>query len=325
MKLDRLIWGILLLFIGGVLLLENFGVINFYWSNVWRFWPVFLIIGGVNLLFNKGESKKGHAISLVILVCALAFLFFRGQQPRGSFFWHNEPPRVFFKEEFDMPDTDDEHNDNEVDKSNAVMSIPFSDVDTLKKAVLEISGGGVAFKTNGSTEEFVKADVENNRAGFYLNKRDTDSATVLSLKMGGKKNKFNFDGDNDVKFELNPAPVWDLKMNLGAGAADLDFSDFKIRSFRFDGGAADVDLKVGALLPISDVVVKSGLADVKINIPSSVGCRIKTKTGLSSKDFDGFNKISEGVYESVNYKTSTKKVFIYLDGGLSNFEVNRYE
>jgi hypothetical protein len=34
--------------------------------------------------------------------------------------------------------------------------------------------------------------------------------------------------------------------------------------------------------------------------------------------------ISEGVYETANYQTSTKKIFINFDGGLSSFEVNRY-
>jgi hypothetical protein len=70
--------------------------------------------------------------------------------------------------------------------------------------------------------------------------------------------------------------------------------------------------------------VKTGVADVKINIPEGSGCKIRTKTGLSAKDFTDFIKIDNGNYETANYKNSVKKVFINLDGGLSNFEVNRY-
>jgi hypothetical protein len=111
---------------------------------------------------------------------------------------------------------------------------------------------------------------------------------------------------------------------MGAGEVDLDLEDYKVRSFRFDGGAAAVNIKVGGLLPVTDVTVKTGVADVKINIPEASGCRIKTKTGLSAKDFPDFIKIDNGNYETANYKTSAQKVFINLDGGLSNFEVNRY-
>jgi hypothetical protein len=85
-----------------------------------------------------------------------------------------------------------------------------------------------------------------------------------------------------------------------------------------------MDIKIGNLLPITDVIVKSGVAEVKIKIPEGSGCIIKTKTGLSAKDFSGFDKISDGVYQTSNYKTSTHKIFINLDGGLSNFEVKRY-
>ncbi|RZM23261.1 MAG: hypothetical protein EOO88_26715, partial [Pedobacter sp.] len=111
--------------------------------------------------------------------------------------------------------------------------------------------------------------------------------------------------------------------NMGAGEVDFDLSDFKVREFNFDGGAAALNIKFGDLLPITDVNIKTGVADVKINVPAASGCRIKTKTGLSSKDFTGFIKLEEGLYESPNYKTAVKKIFVNLDGGLSNFEVKR--
>jgi hypothetical protein len=45
---------------------------------------------------------------------------------------------------------------------------------------------------------------------------------------------------------------------------------------------------------------------------------------LASKDFKGFIKKDDGSYETPNYQTSKNKVFIFLDGGLSNFEVDTY-
>lgn len=132
------------------------------------------------------------------------------------------------------------------------------------------------------------------------------------------------DGGNDVDFKLNLQPEWTIKMNMGAGEVNFDLSPYKVRTFRFDGGAAALDIKMGSLLPITDVIVKTGVADVKINIPTGSGCRIVTKTGLSSRDFTGFTKLSNGTYETPNYANSTKKIFINLDGGLSNFEVSRY-
>lgn len=321
MKLDRLIWGIILLFIGGVLLLENFGIIDFYWRNVWGFWPIFLIIGGLNILFNRNNSQTGSIISIAVLVLALSFLFFKGQQePQRGNWWGNN-----FKKDIDV-NVDNDHNDDQDTAFNMLnLSEPLVAADSAKKTVLNISGGGLSFNLDGETSSLINADVKKRHGNFSLKKLVTDSATVLTFSMDDRKSKWKFgDNGNDVGFKLNKNANWDILMKLGAGEANFDFGDYKVRTFRFDGGAAALDIKFGDLLPITDVVVKSGVANVEIKIPESSGCRIKTKTGLSAKDFEGFEKLSEGVYETSNYKTSTKKIFINLDGGLSNFEVSRY-
>ena len=326
MKLDRLIWGILLLFIGGVLLLENFGIIDFYWRNVWGFWPIFLIIGGLNILFNKDSSQTGSIISIAVLVVALSFLFVKGQQvPEHGSWWGRN-----FKKDVDINingdnDEDDDNDGDSVAVKEFKLSEPFVATDNTKKTILNISGGGISFNLNGETSALIDASVKGKNGHFSLKKAVTDSATVLTFQLEDKRKKWNFNnGSNDVDFNLNKEANWDVLMKLGAGAANMDFQDYKVRTFRFDGGAAALDIKFGDLLPITDVVVKSGVADVKIKVPTNSGCRIKTQTGLSAKDFEGFEKVNEGLYETSNYKTSTHKIFINLDGGLSNFEVSRY-
>ncbi len=326
MKISRLIWGILLLFIGCILLLQNFNVINFYWGNVWRFWPMLLIIFGVNILFDRNNSKIGQIISLVLLVGTLTFLFVRGQQPyslRDEF-----SKNLKFKSDgndfnFDW-DGDDNSNDTSTSLNQLKFSEPLITSDSSKKAVLNVAGGGISFSLGGETGALFNAEVKNRKNNFSLTKMVTDSATILNFKMLDKKNRFNFEGGNSVGFKLNKAPIWDVNMKLGAGESDFDFTDYRIRTFTFNGGASALKLKFGELLPISDVFVKSGVADVKIEVPKNAGCRITTKIGLSSKDFDGFDKISEGVYQTANYNGSTNKIFIKLDGGLSSFEVDRY-
>lgn len=318
MKLDRILWGIILLFVGVVLLLENFNVIEFYWRNVWGFWPIFLIIAGINILFNKNKSQAGNLISIGIVVITLGFLFYRGQQPPEH--------RGLFGADFEKDiNIDIDHDDEEhVNTERLTFAEPFH-IDSAKNVVLDISGGGTSFKLDGATDSLIAAVVEKSRGTFTLKKEFTDSVQRLTFRMQGKKGKWNMnDGGNDVNFKLNTHPKWELNMNMGAGEVDFDLSAYKIRTFKFEGGAAALDIKMGDLLPIADVVVKTGVADVKIAVPTAAGCRIKTSTGLSAKDFTGFTKLENGTYETPNYATSTKKIFITLDGGLSNFEVNRY-
>lgn len=315
MKIDRLIMGIAILFIGVVLLLDNFGVINFYWRNVWEFWPVFLIIAGVNILFSGSNSKTGHIISLGVLAIALVFLFYRGQQePKKRMWWGNEKNGIVI----------DDDNDNDT-LTKVDLRQPFTAADSTKKVVLNISGGGLSFNLKGETNDLISADIEEKGAKFTLDKEVTDSVTTLTLKMPSKKNSWNFDnGGDDINLKLNRAANWNINMKLGAGEANFDLSNHKVRTFNFNGGAASLDLKFGDLLPITDVNVKSGVATVEINIPKNSGCKIISKTGLSSTSFDGFEKLNSGTFQTSNFATSANKIFINLDGGLSNFEVNRY-
>jgi hypothetical protein len=320
MKLDRIIWGVLLLFIGGVLLLDNFNVIDFYWRNVWSFWPVFLIILGVNILFNKNNSQTGNMISIAILLVTLSFLFVKGQQvPEHSTWWD--------KGNFRFKSDEDEKWNEDGNYSKLNYTEPFLPGDDTKKAVLNIHGGASVFELGGETDSLFTADINDSGRGmkFMLNKEVTDSVNTLNFKMNGKTKGLNFGKrSEEINFHMNSLPIWDVNLFISAGKVDFDLANYKVRKLNFDGGAADIEVKLGSLLPITDVNMEVGMANINIEIPKGSGCRIKTKTGFSSKDFDGFIKLENGTYETANYNSSTNKIFITLDGGFSNFEVTRY-
>jgi hypothetical protein len=314
MKLNRIMWGIVLLFIGIVLLLENFHIIEFYWRNVWKFWPVFLIIAGINVLFNKQKSPLGGYISAGVLVVMLGIVFYKGQEPPQEKRWIGE----------DIIDEMDGNPDQHEDRRHTTFSEVF-DGDTTKKTILRIVGGGTSFSLDKATDNLVEAEVNGKNGNFSLVKHMTDSVQTLVFKAPEKHGKWPVGSNaSEVDFKLNATPVWNILMDMGAGKVDFDLSDYKVRSFAFEGGAVSMDVKFGSLLPVTDVKVKTGMADVEINIPSGSGCRIITNTGLSSKDFTGFTKLENGNYETPNFKTAKNVIFIRLDGGLSNFEVSRH-
>ncbi len=317
MKTSSLIWGIVLLFIGGVLLLDNLNLIDFYWRSIWRFWPVFLIIAGINVLFSKTESKLAGGVSIGILVLVLALVFYKGQQKPVNSIWHDDNNKSL------------EFNDDEEDSKESKSSYakPFIAADSLKKTVLNIYGGGTSFDLKDETDSLIVTEFTKKNSRFTLKQEITDSVNTLIFKANNKngKNSWSFNGSGgDVDLFLNTCPTWEINLKVGASAIDFDLTKYKIRTFNFNGGAASLDIKIGDLLPITDVNVKSGVAEVKIAIPETSGCRITTKTGLSSKDFEGFTNLGDGVYQTPNYKTASKKIFIILDGGLSSFEVSKF-
>jgi hypothetical protein len=313
MKADKIFWGILFVFIGGIFLLENFGIIDFSWYYIWRLWPLALILIGLNILLSRVNSKIGIIATVVITVIALGFVTFKGLKNDGN---HSNW-------------TFSENDEAETTSLNgeASSSTFVEDYDAkYKTATLNIKGGASQFEIKNTTDKLFQSDLKETNTRYYLRKTDTDTGVVLDFNSKDKKGGYSFQNNefSEVEMMLNTQPIWDVNLVMGAGSVDFDLSAFKIKSINLKGGAASFDLKIGDLLNQVNLVAETGVAEVKIEVPESMGCQITTSTGLSSKDFQGFIKKNNGIYETSNYKTATKKVNIILKGGLSDLNVNRY-
>jgi len=76
-------WGIFLLFIGVVFLLQTTGVLPWeLWSALWRLWPVLLIIAGLKILLRGSNPWIFIGITLLLLIASLLIaVALNGQNP----------------------------------------------------------------------------------------------------------------------------------------------------------------------------------------------------------------------------------------------------
>lgn len=316
MKTEKIIWGLILIFIGSIFLLDNFGVIDFYWSSVWRFWPVIFILIGANMLFSRfGNPTTAPILAAGITIITLVFIGYQGSNPRND--------RNWFHYNFDRNDRNDREDDSTWSGTSA-FSEPFT-AGTVR-AKLNIQGGATSYRLDDTTSNLFVADIDQKYGRFTLDKTVIDSVEVLNFRMRNQKKSWNMDdmNTNDTRMRLNSVPVWDITVEMGAGEAIFDLTPYKVRLLKFEGGAASFEAKLGSRELKTDVLVETGVANVEIEIPASSGCRIVVDSGLSSKDFKGFLKQSDGTYETSNYNTAINKIDISLKGGLSSFEVRKY-
>ncbi len=312
MKTGKIVWGMIYIFIGSIFLLDNFNLIDFYWVSVWRFWPVIFILIGTNMLLSRfGNQKVVPALVAAITLVTLALIAYQGSRPNNNKGW------MSFK--FDR-------NDNWDDSTQNVPSYFIEPYAGAKKAELRIQGGATSFKLQDTTSSLFEADVKRQFAKYTLTKSMNDSVEVLNFRMRSGKQKWNLDEmeGNETNIRMNLTPVWDIKVEMGAGEAIFDLTPYKVSSLKFEGGAASFEAKIGSLETLTNVTVETGVANVEIEVPIESGCRIVVDSGLSSKDFIGFIKQSDGTYETSNYSTAANKINISLKGGLSSFEVRKY-
>ena len=310
MKTKHIFWGLLFISLGLLILLYNLNAIYFDLSNIWRYWPIVIILWGVSY-FTKNVILKGFIAGAAAIVLAVTlFAAFN-----SSFY--------FFNDAFSIHDSDFNLTfDGNSDTSNYTESF----TPDIKNAKFELKAGAGAFLIRDSTDDLISAVAQGYKNNYEMTRNDSDSNTVVKMKM--LKRSFTFgDGHNKNKLILrfNTAPVWDLNFDIGAASSDFDLSSFKIDNVNINTGAASLKLKLGDKVDVSKVRVKAGASSIEIEVPDSAGCEIRTSTALSSRNFDGFDKIDSNLYRTDNFDSAKKKIYLRIDTGISSIHVSRYE
>ena len=327
MRNDKLIPGLVLVLIGAAFLLNNYGYLHFHWYNIFRLWPIFLVIGGVNLVFAHNKSPWATIIKVTVVVLGLGLVLFGNFGNRYNF-WPGTHYNFSDNDNSDDNNGDDNNDDDNSDNKTAITSPngtfnePYK-VD-VKYARLNISGGGTVYNLSDTTNQLFNAATQGNNNLYELTRSTEDSTSVLDFHMKNKHG-FNFDSDkNRADFRLNQNPIWDIDVETGATKLDFDLSKFKIKELKLHGGAASFNIKLGAPLALTDVDISTGVSGVDISIPQNAACSIETDSGLSDNHFEGFNKSSDNNYETAGYNAAKNKMHIHISGGLSDFHVKRY-
>ncbi len=319
MRSNKLIPGIVLVLLGTVFLLRNYGYIDIHWSNFFHLWPIFIVIAGVNLIFANNKSPWAMGIKLAVIIGGFGLLFFGNFGNRFGF-W----PRGNY--EFDIDDDGDRvHTDVVGRESTRFFEEPYND--SIRTARLNIHGGATSYSLNDTTSQLFSAEAREYYGKHTLSTSTTDSSSVIDFRMRNNRFKnfgFNNNKSNKATFKLNVNPEWELDINAGATDLDFDLTKFKIRTVHIDGGAASFKVKFGQPLNVTTVKVNTGASDVDIKIPHGAAASIDVHTGLSSDDFEGFNKVGDHRYETPGYASATNKFNIKINGGVSDFNVKRY-
>lgn len=318
MNKEKIEWGVILMGVGLVLLLDNIGVINFHWGSVFRLWPVILIVLGLNMLMPR--TGVGSVMTLVVTVAAVVFLLYAGSTGSRFHWWGENPSEYRAYERSGSRST----WLNEDRKS--VMSSDYNPF--IHTAKLSIKGGAVEYDIDDPTTDYLvwaennQSEGEQNMHFLQVREDDVDSTANVTFHM--REGKWNMKSvQHESTIRMHPSPVWAIDLNMGAGSADFDLRKYKVSALDVNCGAASVKVKLGQPVGHSQVHVESGAASIKLEVPRSAACRIVVNSALSSRDFKGFTKQTDGSFATPGYAEAESKYTIHLSGGVSSFSVER--
>jgi hypothetical protein len=298
MKTSRLFWGLFLLTIGVLVLLEKTGVFVAQWTVAWKFWPVALIFWGIALLIGGNIIRLvAAAVAALVLGFVLVSLFnmtwFDGE-------WNNAPI------------TETQEMNESFDPS-------------IKQATFTMESGAGSFSIGDTTAQLVNIKTESS-FGTYRLERDQDAQGVrVSLELDGNHAAWPPGRiRNQVQVALNTAPVWDVRLDVGATKLNCDLQAFRVNRLQVNAGAASIHLTLGDRQPETSVEIDAGASSIVLRVPTSAGCEVHLDAPMSSKKLPGFTMEGEGRYVTDNFESATQKVHVGVDAGVSSVKVERY-
>ncbi len=307
MKPGSIFFGSFLIVLGGLFLVKNLGIETTSIDSLTKLWPLILIVLGVSyLISNEVIARVLSAVSGVL-----------GGVIVWTLFQQFTPSKVF---SFNYPSSS-----SQADSVAQVQSlIAFYDGKASRaRCKLEASVG--EFILNDTTSHLLKVEAKSN-FGIYelrqVRKGDTEDVVIemqdAEVTLGQKvTNKFTL--------ALNPNPIWNIQTDIGAAKVDFDLSSFQVQHINIESGAASVKLKIGSRCDSVRLDLSAAASTLKLLVPKESGCQIVSEDDFSSKiNASGFTKHDKSLLRTKNFEDAPKKIYIVLESGFSNLNIERY-
>ena len=298
MKTGKLFWGFFLLTLGALFLLTKYDLLCCSFGFVWDIWPLIFVFWGALVIFKETIARPFISSIFGIFLALLLF----GIVENGI-------------NSFDFSESDGFYTE-----------VYNEDYDSfIKTADLEINSGAGLFIIRSSTDKLAEGKAKGSLAEYNFESWKNDDHASVRIEL--HKKNFNFFRGrfkNQLEVSLNQNPVWDLNFNIGASKANFDLTEFKVKNVSLHTGVTNGRIKLGDKFDSTNVDIEMGVASITLEIPETSGCTITSDMALVSRDFPGFSKKYSGYYETENFKSAKKKVFIDVNGGVSSIKVKRY-
>ncbi|MEJ2705983.1 MAG: DUF5668 domain-containing protein [Anaerolineales bacterium] len=293
LKREGLVGAVFLIGLGIVFLLSNLGYLNVnVWQMVLNLWPILLIAIGFDLVIGRRSiwaSLVGLVLVLGILVGSL-WLFGvrveRGQALSG--------------EQINQP------------------------LGQASRARISISPGAGNLELNAlqdSSDALISGTVAIGRGQTpMVDYSNQGGVSVYSLR--NSASNFFFPGDNRWLWELGlttQVPI-DLKVDLGAGSAQVDLSQLDLSQLAVDLGVGRVVVQLPEEGDFS-ARIDGAIGQIVVEVPSGQALRVRADTGIANISVPNNFQKQDGVYTSPNYAGAENQIDLSVDQAIGNITI----
>src|SRR5229473_1574186 len=289
----RVVFPLLLILIGVLFLLGNFGLLDRV--AVWRLgdlWPLLLVLIGGLLILNRLLAPQPARLASLGLVAILVIV--------GAVYLLAYPVSGGGSKDFKGP------------------------AGSLAKAelVLEFGATNVDVRTESLGDDLFQAHFE------YSPGEPAPTATLdretgtLTLKQNPHMNPFAFSGSRHdrVVVRLNDRVTWKVRISGGASQMGLNLSTGRVSGVEISGGASQMDLTLPAPHGTVRVGISGGASQMHIRTASGTAARITVTGGVGTLQVNDSRQTGVGqlTLATPGYDSTADRYDIHITGGASD-------
>jgi hypothetical protein len=143
----------------------------------------------------------------------------------------------------------------------------------------------------------------------------------LEVKEAGNNHTNNAGDKIRWELELNSHVPTELKVEMGAGEANLELRDVSLTglSVEMGAGSSTVDL-TGNWKQSAEVSLEGGVGNVKVMLPRDVGVHVTVEGGLGSVSAGQFTR-DGSAYVNAEYGKSPITIEVKVEGGVGHVDL----
>ncbi len=277
----------LLVGLGVIFLLNNFGILPWsIWMNLWKFWPLLLVLIGIEVFWGKSVSWK-----LLLVAAAAIFLL-----------------PIFFSVNL--------FSNNPL----ATQKINISqDLGSLAKAkiVVELPATNLEIKDLGSSStKLVEGSISySSLAGKPTISMDSAFGQgIFKIKQDFISNSIPFLSSlrNDLKLLLNSQIPLEVLLKTAAAQENIDLRQLRVDHLEIQSQASNIDIELSAVYS-AKVVIKTTASNIAIKIPKGVEGQVKINSSVKSVSVPSEYKKEGDLYKTAGFDQAALKAEISID------------
>ena len=254
-------WPIILVGVGIIWLLRNLGIIPlFSLGAILQFWPLLLIVLGLDILFSRRYPWIGSVVGLLAVAAVVAYLITGPQLGLAT-------GSTVKTETFSEPLGSTATVRYMIDASSSPVNVSALDTNDKDLILANITHRGtMRFDVSGSEDKIVRISEE------YYN---TDW--------------FNWDFSFDrMKWDiaLSPNVPTEFDLNGGSGSLDMDLRGLQLTAFAGDFGSGSSDIRLPETKESYTADIQSGSGSVTLDLPEQTSLTLTLDTGSGSTSVD---------------------------------------